>query len=128
MSHELLRQVHMSFALASFSLFVLRGLWRFGGLPSGEARWVRVAPHVIDTVLLATALGLAANLVAYPALHGFLAAKVGGVIAYILLGMTAFRWGSTRGRRLAAWFGAQVVFLYILGVALTKSPTLLLAS
>lgn len=128
MSHELLRQVHMSCALASFSFFVLRGLWRFGSLPSSEARWVRVAPHVIDTVLLASALGLAANLVAYPSLHGFLAAKVGGVVVYILLGMTAFRWGATRGRRLAAWFGAQVVFLYILGVALTKSPTLLVAN
>ncbi len=118
----------MSCALASFSLFVLRGLWRFGSLTASEAHWVRVAPHVIDTVLLASALGLAANLVAYPALHGFLAAKVGGVIAYILLGMTAFRWGTSRGRRLAAWFGAQVVFFYILGVALTKSPTLLVAN
>lgn len=127
MSHALLRHVHMSCALASFTLFVLRGVWRFGGSPLAQARWTRVVPHVIDTVLLATALGLAWDFAPYPALHGFLAAKVGGVVLYILLGMTAFSWGRTQRQRLAAWFAAQAVFFYIVAVALTKSPSLTLA-
>jgi len=127
MSHALLRHIHMTCALASFTLFVLRGLWRFGGSPLAQARWTRIVPHVIDTLLLVTALGLAWNLAPYPALHGFLAAKVGGLVLYILLGMTAFRWGRTQRQRLAAWFAAQAVFFYIVGVALTKSPSLTLA-
>lgn len=116
----------MSFALASFSLFVLRGLWRFGARQPVDGRWVRVAPHVVDTLLLATAIVLASHLVPYPAFHGFLAAKVGGVLVYILLGMTAFRWGRTQRQRIAAWFAAQAAFFYIVGVAVTKSPTLTL--
>lgn len=116
----------MSFALASFCLFVLRGLWRFGALPAKDGRWVRVAPHVVDTLLLATAVMLASHLAPYPASHGFLAAKVIGVVVYILLGMTAFRWGRTQRQRIAAWFVAHAVFLYIVGVAVTKSPTLTL--
>jgi len=116
----------MSFALASFALFVLRGLWRFGTLQAVDPRWVRVAPHVVDTLLLATAIVLASHLAPYPAFHGFLAAKVSGVVVYILLGMTAFRWGRTQRQRIAAWFAAQAVFLYIVGVAVTKSPTLTL--
>ena len=42
---------------------------------------------------------------------------------YIALGMAAFR-ASTRRARVTAWLAAQVVFFYIVAVAVTKSPSL----
>ncbi len=125
MSVALIKAVHASCAALSITLFVLRGVWRFTGSPRAGARWTRWVPHANDTVLLACALVLAWRLAAFPAFHGFLSAKLAGLVVYILLGMTAFRWGRTQGQRMAAWFAAQVVFLYIVGVAITKSPTLL---
>jgi len=124
--YGLLKLLHVGCAIATYALFLLRGIWRFGASPRAGARWVRVAPHAIDTVLLASALGMAWTLVPFPAMHPFLLAKVLAVCAYIALGMVAFRLGRTRRVRLAAWIGAQLVFMYIVGVAVTKSPSLAL--
>jgi uncharacterized membrane protein SirB2 len=127
MSYEALKVVHVACALISYALFVLRGIWRFTGSRAVERRWVKVAPHINDTVLLAAALGLAWIAAGNPALHGFFIAKISGLLVYILLGITAFRWARTRRTRVAAWLGAQGVFFYIVGVAITKSPSLGLA-
>ncbi len=124
--YGVLKGIHMTCAVATYALFVLRGVWRFGGSDRAGARWVRVAPHAIDTVLLASALGMAWTLARFPAMHPFLLAKFLAVCVYIALGMVAFRFGRSPRIRLAAWIGAQAVFLYIVGVAISKSPSLTL--
>lgn len=124
--YGVLKGIHMSCAVVTYALFVVRGLWRFDDSPRADVRWVRVAPHLIDTVLLASALGMAWTLVRFPAMHPFLLTKLLSVCAYIALGMVALRFGRTRRVRLVAWFGAQAVFLYIVGVAISKSPSLTL--
>lgn len=116
--------VHMSCAAVSYILFLLRGLWRFTGSPMSGRVWVRTMPHAVDTVLLLSALYLASHWLPIPSMHGFLLTKVTLLLFYIALGMTAFRWGRTAGIRVAAWVGAQAVFLYLVGVALTKSAVL----
>ncbi len=83
---------------------------------------MRIVPHVIDTILLASAIALAVMLRQYPLVHGWLTAKVFGLLFYIGLGMVALRRGKTRGTRIAAWFSAQAVFFYIVAVALTRNP------
>ncbi|MBI1395301.1 MAG: regulator SirB [Betaproteobacteria bacterium] len=120
--YETVKWIHAGCAGTSYSLFFLRGVWRFRDSPRIRDRWVRVAPHLVDTVLLASALTLASQWLRVPAMHAFLLTKVLALVAYILLGMLAFRWGRTRSIRLTAWVGAQAVFLYIVGVAITKSP------
>ncbi len=126
MSYGLLKTVHMSCAMASFGLFVVRGIWRFGDSPRLRQRWVKVVPHVIDTLLLASALTMAWTLAPYPSMHPFLFTKVLAVTGYILLGTWAFRWARTRQEAIAAWIAAQLLFFYIVGVAVTKSPSLTL--
>ena len=122
MSYAALKLVHVTCAAISYALFVLRGVWRFTGSPIASQRWTRVVPHVNDTVLLLAAVAMAASLAPFPVYHPFLAAKIGGLFVYILLGMAAFRWAKDQRARVAAWFAAQVAFLYIVAVALTKSP------
>lgn len=116
--------VHMACAAISCALFVTRGIWRFTGSPMSDRRWVRVVPHSVDSVLLLSALILASHWLDVPGMHGFIAAKVSLLVAYIALGMTAFRWARETRTRVAAWIGAQAVFLYIVGVAVTKSAVL----
>jgi uncharacterized membrane protein SirB2 len=83
-----------------------------------------VVPHINDTVLLLAALGMAATVARYPGFHAFLATKVIGLVIYILLGVTAFRWARSRRARVTAWLAAHGVFFYIVAVAFTKSPML----
>ena len=90
--------------------------------PLLKAPWVRITPHAVDTVLLASGIALAATIQQYPGFHGWLTAKVIGLIVYIALGVVAMKRGSTRAVRITAWIAALVVFGYIVSVAITKNP------
>jgi uncharacterized membrane protein SirB2 len=72
--------------------------------------------------LLASAIGLALILEQYPFVHGWLTAKVLGLMVYIFLGSIALRYGPTKPIRAAAWVAALAVFGYIVSVALTHTP------
>lgn len=117
-----LKALHVGCAVLSFSLFFVRGLWVASDSPRLHRRWVRIVPHVIDTTLLASAIGLTLILAQYPFVHGWLTAKVILLVAYIGLGMITMRLGKTKTVRLGAWVGAMLVFAYIVLVAVTKSP------
>lgn len=115
--------VHMGCAALSIAGFIARGLLMLAGSPLLETRFARVAPHVVDTVLLASALWLAWFLGQAPFVHGWLTAKVVALLGYIALGMVALRRGRTRGLRAAAFAGALACAAYIVAVALTRDPT-----
>jgi uncharacterized membrane protein SirB2 len=87
---------------------------------------VRIAPHVIDTVLLASALWLAWQL-GTDGTRGWLWAKVIALGAYIALGTVALKRGRTRRVRVNAFAAALATFGYIVSVAVTKSPLGVLA-
>ena len=121
-----IRLVHVGAAALSVSLFALRGAWMLHSPQRLQRRWVRIAPHVIDTVLLASALWLAWQMGA-EGTRGWLWAKVVALLAYIALGTVALKRGRTRGVRIAAFAAALATFGYIVSVAVTKSPLGVLA-
>lgn len=114
--------VHVTTAVISISLFVIRGVGMM--LNAGWLRWkpVRILPHVNDTLLLLSAFVLAWITHQYPLQQSWLTAKLTALVVYILLGMVAMRWGATRGIRATAWVAALVTFGYIVAVALNRSP------
>jgi len=117
-----LKHLHLTTVILSFVLFALRGVWMLADSRWLQQRWVRIVPHVIDTVLLASAIGLALVLHQYPFVHGWLTAKVLALIAYIILGSIALKRGPTKGIRTVAWIAAMLVFGYIASVAVTHAP------
>lgn len=122
MDYLLLKHIHMTAVTLSGTGFVLRGLLMLVRSPVLDARWVRIAPHVVDTVLLASAIGLVILIGQYPFVHGWVTAKVLGLLAYIGLGMFALRRGRSQTVRFAFWVAALAVFGWIVSVALTKDP------
>jgi uncharacterized membrane protein SirB2 len=121
-AYALLKPLHVGAVALSGAGFLLRGLGMLVNAGWLQARPVRVLPHIVDTVLLASALGLAWTLRISPLAHPWLAAKIGGLLVYIALGMLALRPGRPKALRVAAWAGACLAFYYIVSVALTKSP------
>jgi uncharacterized membrane protein SirB2 len=117
-----LKFVHVAMVITTYALFVLRGAWMLAGSSLLAQRWVRITPHVVDTMLLASALLLAATLGQYPFVDGWLTAKVTGLLAYIVLGTIALKRGRSRRVRVTAWITAQLVFFYIVAVAVTRMP------
>lgn len=122
MGYMEVKSVHVASVATSYALFVLRGIWMIQGSVRLQERWVRIVPHLIDTVLLGSAITLAIITSQYPFTMSWLTAKVGGLVAYIGLGMIALTYGRTRGVRVAAWIAAQAVFGYIVVVALMRHP------
>jgi uncharacterized membrane protein SirB2 len=120
MSYLALKYTHVTCVIISGCGFLLRGIWMLNDSPWLSRRWVKIAPHMVDTMLLASAIGLALTLEQYPFVHGWLTAKVLGLLAYIGFGMVALRRGRTRGLRTAAWLAALASFLFIVSVALTR--------
>ena len=120
-TYVLLKYLHVGCVVLSGGGVVLRGAWMMQGSPMLARRWVRVLPHVVDTVLLASAIALAAMIGQYPLVHGWLTTKVFGLVAYIILGTIALKRGRTRAVRITAFCGALLVFAYIVAVAITKS-------
>jgi len=126
-SYILLKSIHISAVVLSGALFFIRGRWMLHGSPRLQQTWVKVVPHIIDTVLLASAIALTLRIHQYPLTHNWLTAKVLGLLLYIALGMIALKRGRSRQVRLLAWLAALVVFLYIVAVAVTHHALIVTA-
>ena len=116
----ILKTVHIVCVILSITGYGIRGVWMIRESPWLAKRWVRVAPHVIDTILLVSAILLALQIRQYPFVHGWLTAKVLALVAYIVIGAIGLKYGKTRKIRITAWLVAIAVFLYIVLVALTR--------
>ncbi len=120
--YELVYWTHVICVVVSVAGFLLRGSLMVAGSDLLKHKVVRVLPHVIDTVLLTSALGLAWMLRQYPFTHDWLTVKVVALLVYIGLGMVALRFGKTQTVRTAAFAGALVVVLFMISVAFARHP------
>ncbi len=121
MDYAALKTLHIATVAITLALFLLRGAWMLAGSSRLSARWVRIVPHLNDTVLLASGIALAWTLGLTPLEHGWLAAKIVALLAYIGLGTLALKRGRTRAQRTAAFVAALLVFGYIVAVAYTHN-------
>lgn len=117
-----IKYIHVTAVVLSVTGFFLRGLLMMRDSPWLGARWIKVVPHINDTILLAAALALAFLSGQYPFVAGWVTAKIFGVIAYIILGALALRQASTRQARIGCWLASLAVFCWIVSVALTRHP------
>ncbi len=126
--YDILKAAHISAVAASFLGFSARAIAALRGDGWLRSRPARVLPHVIDTVLLLSALALVGRLGLAPWSTAWLRAKLVGLVLYIALGMLALRsfpidrLPHPRLARAAVAVLALATFGYIVSVALTKSP------
>ncbi|UTW11090.1 SirB2 family protein [Marinobacterium rhizophilum] len=121
--YMILKHLHLTAATLSISLFLLRGYWMLLGSGWQNKRLIRVIPHIVDTVLLLSAIGLALTLQQYPFVNDWLSAKLLALVAYIVLGIIALKRGRSKSTRTLAFGAAIGTFVYIAWVAVTRDPT-----
>lgn len=122
MSYLAIKHLHVACVALSGLGFLLRGLWMLLDSPWLLHRLTRIVPHVVDTMLLASAIALAFWSGQYPPVSDWVSAKVVGLLLYIVLGAVALRRGKTRGQRAVAFVLACLCFAWIVSVALTRNP------
>jgi uncharacterized membrane protein SirB2 len=120
MSYLAVKHLHMSTAILSGVLFLVRGIWMLLESRMLTRPWTRVVPHVVDTVLLASALTMVFWSGQYPIAQPWLTAKVLALVGYIGVGTVALKYGKTKAVRAGAFLLALLLFVYIVKVALTR--------
>ena len=118
----MIKTLHIATALLSGGLFFARGLLMVRDSALLQRWWLKIPPHIIDTLLLVSAVALAVTTQQYPLEQSWLTAKVVALCVYIGLGLVALRFGKTKRVRVGAWIGALAAFAYILSVAVTRHP------
>lgn len=116
--YALLKAVHIGCAVLSLSGFVFRFVLMLRASPWLRARAARVLPHIVDTVLLGSALAMAWQIGSVP---DWLAVKIVALLVYIVFGSIALKRGPTLAWRAAAGVAAIAVFAFIVSVARSKS-------
>jgi uncharacterized membrane protein SirB2 len=116
-----LRFAHMTCAALSILVFVIRYIWMLRESALLQNRVVKIVPHIVDTLLLLSAIGLVA-IVGFGPNAAWLSAKIGGLIVYIVLGTLALKRGRTKGTRAVLGLLAIFVFAFIASVAHTHNP------
>jgi uncharacterized membrane protein SirB2 len=127
MDYATLKLIHQGAVALSIAGFFARGAASLAGAAWVRGRVARTLPHGIDTVLLASAVGLAWMLQLHPLTTPWLAAKIAGLLAYIGLGMVALKPGRPLALRILAWVAALLCFAQIVAIAMSKQATGLLA-
>ena len=128
MDYATLKLIHQSAVTISFAGFFARGIGMLRDAGWIRHRLAKTLPHVVDTVLIVSAVWLAWMLRLTPSNAPWIAAKIGGLIGYIVIGMVALRFGRTKAVRGGAWVLAMLTFAWIVSVAITKDPWGFLAS
>ncbi len=120
-----IKQLHILTAMISITLFLLR-FWMLirqsGWL---RKKWIRVAPHINDTLLLTFAVLLCFATRQAPLVTPWLSEKVIVVILYILAAMFTLKWAKTRSGRIIWFIIALSLFAYTANIAVHKTPMIL---
>ncbi|MEY1661127.1 SirB2 family protein [Isoalcanivorax beigongshangi] len=117
MSYVALKHLHVTLAALSGLLFLVRWVWLMQGSAYLAQRWVRIAPHVIDTLLLLAGVLLMLWLRLSPLDASWFGAKLLALLVYIGAGVITLR-----GRRPLAGVVAVLAFAYMVGAAVRHSP------
>ena len=115
------KHLHMLCAAISIIGFIIRGALRLADSPVLQKKWIRILPHIVDTLLLLSAIGLMISIQQYPFVNGWLTAKFLGLLIYIFLGVVTLRMAKSKPAQIGAYVLAIATFLYIGAVAFSKT-------
>jgi uncharacterized membrane protein SirB2 len=116
-----LKYLHIFCVAASFSLFFVRGLWIMRVYPPASEPWIKALPHVVDSLLLLSAVGMVATAPRFD-WNTPMQVKLGLIVIYIGLAVLVFRAGTPSLAKAFAWVGGLLLFLYVTTVALVQHP------
>lgn len=117
MDYLFIKNMHVGMAYLSITLFIFRSVLSVSGSSLLQHKALKIAPHIIDTLLLIFAILLTIILQQYPFVNGWLTAKLIALFAYIIVGTIAIKRGKTAVIRFWASIFAIAIFAYIYGAA-----------
>lgn len=118
------KHLHLLLVALSVLLLFIRFALRLKDSALLQHKFFKIAPHVVDTFLLLSAVALMLTIQQYPFVNGWLTEKVIALLAYIALGYSALK-GRTVAIRWLSFLGALGWLGLMVRVALSKQPLFL---
>lgn len=118
-----LKHSHLLFIALSVTFLAVRFLLSLKSPTLLQNKFFKIAPHVVDSFLLLTAIGLMLTIQQYPFQTPWLTEKLVGLFAYIALAVVALK-GRTLLLRWLGFLGALGWLALVGKVAITKTPLL----
>lgn len=119
-TYLLFKNLHMACALLTLFGFSLRGYWMLTESAMLQKKAVRILPHIIDTLLLLSAIMLVIVTGFYPFVVGWVTLKLVLLVVYIVLGTFALKRGKTKKSRTVFFVAALLTLFTIFAIAAIK--------
>lgn len=122
MNYLTLKYLHIICVAGSFSLFFIRGIWLLRSYPHAQEPWIKALPHVVDSLLVASAIGM---LIMAPKGiwdGNWMLVKVVLVIVYAMMSVLVLRLAKSKTQRVLLWITALLVFLFATTVSVLHHP------
>ncbi len=119
------KHLHMTLAVLSITLFTLRFIWVLAQSSQLQKKWVKITPHIIDTLLLVLGVAMAVKLMINPLEQLWLAEKILAVFAYIFTGYYTLKLARNRTMQIIGYLGAMGWVMLIVRIAMTKQTLFL---
>ena len=121
----MLKHLHMTIAAISILLFTFRFALTLVNSEKLSLKWLKIAPHIIDTLLLGLGIALAVKLAINPAEQLWLAEKLFAVVAYIFTGYYTLKLARNRTMQIIGFLGAMGWVMLIVRIAMSKETVFL---
>lgn len=118
--YTLIKNLHIMLALVSVALFTYRWLRSFCASTGVQSKYLKILPHINDTLLLLTGVVLVALLQMNVVDQAWLIAKLLALVVYIGIGVLAIK-RQHRGQKVLAGIVALLVFGYIIGASMSHA-------
>jgi uncharacterized membrane protein SirB2 len=115
----------MTLAVISILLFTLRFAWTVVNSPRLQAKWIKITPHIIDTLLLAFGVVMAVQYSINPIEQLWLGEKILAVFAYIFTGYFTLKLARNKPMQIIGYLGAMGWVMLIVRLAMTREPLFL---
>jgi uncharacterized membrane protein SirB2 len=110
----------MYLALKHFTLFLLRSLWLITNSLQLQKKLFRILPHPINLLMILSGFAVVYSL-GVSLSTPWILAKLIALVVYVVLGILTFK-QTSKTRQFMFFSAALLTFVYICGVAVTKSP------
>ncbi|EPJ45747.1 MAG: hypothetical protein OFPII_23950 [Osedax symbiont Rs1] len=116
------KHLHLTLMLCSVVFLIVRVVAATANAQFLKRRWIKIAPHVLDTFLLLSAIALMVIIQQYPITNHWLSAKLLALLGYIIFGTLALKGQKSALTRLLYLAVSLSLVGYMMSIAITKSP------
>jgi uncharacterized membrane protein SirB2 len=122
--YEIVKHIHLMAIALSVVLFLLRFVLNTMQSPMLQKKWLKILPHIVDTLLLLSAATLCVLLKQYPFVDAWVTEKLLALVMYIFMVTLALKLGRTAFMRGIGFVGALSWIAFAGIVAVSKQPIL----